>query len=39
MKKVKAELEKSNPEKVTAFMANAKEMVGWVLKKFDEFQL
>jgi len=38
MKKVKTELEKSNPERVAPFMAGAKEMVTWIIKNFDEFQ-
>ena len=39
MKKIKGELEKSNPERVAPFMAGAKEMVTWIIKNFDNFQL
>lgn len=39
MKKVKAYLEKEKPDRVAGFMAGAKDMVGWVLKNFDNFQL
>lgn len=38
MKKVKAKLEETNPDRVKDFMAGAKEAVGWILKQFDEFQ-
>ena len=38
MKRIKTELEKSNPDRVAGFMAGAKEMVTWILKNFDEFQ-
>ena len=38
MKKVKAYLEKEKPDRVADFMSGAKEMVTWVLKKFDDFQ-
>jgi len=38
MKKVKTYLEEKNPERVAGFMSGAKEMVGWILKNFDEFQ-
>lgn len=39
MKKVKAYLEKENPDRVAPFMAGAKDMVGWVIKNFADFQL
>jgi hypothetical protein len=39
MKKVKAHLEAKNPERVQPFMAGAKEMVTWIMSKFDDFQL
>jgi len=38
MKKVKAKLEETNPDRVAGFMAGAKDMVTWVVKKFDDFQ-
>lgn len=39
MKKIKAHLEKVNPDRVAGFMAGAKDMVGWIIKNFDNFQL
>ena len=39
MKKVKAKLEEVNPERVQPFMAGATEMVKWIIKNFDEFEL
>jgi hypothetical protein len=38
LKKLKTHLEEKNPERVEGFMKSAKEMVGWIIKNFDEFQ-
>lgn len=37
MKRIKGHLEKSNPDRVEAFMAGAKEAFAWVKDNFDEF--
>lgn len=39
MKKLKDHLEANNKERVEGFMKGAKEMVGFVLSRFDDFQL
>lgn len=39
MKKVKAKLEETNPDRVKPFMTGAAEMVKWIIKTFDEFEL
>lgn len=39
MKKIKDYLEANNKERVDGFMQGAKEMVGFVLKRFDDFTL
>ncbi len=39
MKKIKTKLEAEKPDRVADFMAGAKEMVGWVIKNFADFQL
>ena len=38
LKKIKEYLEGKNPTRVEGFMKSAKEMCGWILKNFDEFQ-
>ena len=37
MKKVKAYLEETNPDRVKDFMAGAGGMIKWILETFDEF--
>ena len=39
MKKVKAQLEEKNKERVPIFTKGAQEMVKWILGNFKEFQL
>lgn len=39
MKKLKEHLEANNKERVEGFMKGAKEMVGFILSRFDDFQL
>lgn len=39
MKEVKEKLQVTNPGRVEAFQAGATEMVKWILKNFDEFEL
>ena len=39
MGKIKKHLESTKPDRVAPFMSGAKEMVGWIIKNFDEFTL
>lgn len=39
MKNIKEHLEKTNKDRIDGFMKGAKEMVGFILSRFDDFSL